>query len=161
MSQQKRKRVTVTIQQKLDIIEKLEKGVKTKHIAAEYNLGSSTIHDIKKNKEKLLKFSSQMANSIIGIDQRHSMRESPFALLDKAVLHWFNQERANNHPISGPMIAQRAKELFVTLGLEGSFDASSGWLCRFKDRFGIRPIGNSLDCIWTTMDLSNQQVMLS
>lgn len=161
MSQQKRKRVSVTIQQKLDIIEKLEQGEKSKKIAAEYNIGSSTVHDIKKNKEKLLKFSSSMATSLVGIDQRHTMKESPFAILHKAVLQWFNHERTLGHPISGPMIVQRAKELFVTLGLEGSFDGSSGWLCRFKDRYGIRPVGDSLDCVWTRTDLLNQQVYIN
>lgn len=43
--------------------------------------------------------------------------------------------------MSGPTIAAKAKIFFDLLGLEGNFDASSGWLHRFKKRHGIREIG--------------------
>ncbi|KAF5295414.1 hypothetical protein FQA39_LY13075 [Lamprigera yunnana] len=39
---------------------------------------------------------------------------------------------------SGPTTAAKAKIFFDLLGLEGNFDASSGWLHRFKKRYGIR-----------------------
>ena len=56
--------------------------------------------------------------------------------LDKAVLSWFNEMRAQNIPISGPMICHKAIDFAKKLGLE-NFKASNGWLQRFKHRHGI------------------------
>ena len=50
---QKRKRVTLNIQQKLRIIERIEHGERASVLAVEYNIGSSTISDIKQAKDKL------------------------------------------------------------------------------------------------------------
>lgn len=52
-----------------------------------------------------------------------------------------SQVRAEDTPISGPIIAAKAKQFFEKLGIVGTFDASQGWLTRFKQRHGIREIG--------------------
>lgn len=141
--------MNITIQQKLDILKELEKGKSAKQLAFEYNIGCSTVHDIKKNKNKLLNYSLLVSESICGSENRKTMKKSPYELLDRALIHWFNNERAQGKAITGPMCVTQAKILFNTIGLTGNFDASSGWLARFKDRYGIRSVGNSLDCIWT------------
>jgi hypothetical protein len=53
------------------------------------------------------------------------------------MLTWFNQLRAQGTTITGAVCAKQAKYFFEALELEGSFDASSGWLTRFKQRHGI------------------------
>ncbi|PNF43064.1 Jerky protein homolog-like [Cryptotermes secundus] len=68
------------------------------------------------------------------------MKKSTYDDLDKAMLTWFNQLRAQGTTITGPVCAKQAKYFFEALELEGSFDASSGWLTRFKQRHGIREI---------------------
>ena len=55
----KRKRTQVSIKQKLEIIEKLEKGVKPAVISAEYGIAKQTVSDIRKAKEKFMKFASE------------------------------------------------------------------------------------------------------
>uniref|UniRef100_A0A1B6GUJ2 HTH CENPB-type domain-containing protein n=1 Tax=Cuerna arida TaxID=1464854 RepID=A0A1B6GUJ2_9HEMI len=149
MSQQKRKRVVPTIQQKIDIIKQLDEGISVKELALKYNIGSTTVHDVKKNRDKLLKFSIATSDSIFGIQHRRTMKKSPHELLHKAMLQWFNKERAEGRPVNGPMCVKQARILFETLGMKGNFDASSGWLARFKDRHGIRTIGDSMECLWT------------
>uniref|UniRef100_A0A1B6I8X0 HTH CENPB-type domain-containing protein n=1 Tax=Homalodisca liturata TaxID=320908 RepID=A0A1B6I8X0_9HEMI len=149
MSQQKRKRVVPTIQQKIDIIKQLDEGIRVKELALKYNIGSTTVHDVKKNRDKLLKFSVATSDSVFGIQHRRTMKKSPHELLHKAMLQWFNRERAEGRSVNGPMCVQQAKILFKTLGMKGNFDASSGWLARFKDRHGIRTIGDSMECLWT------------
>ena len=47
----KRKRVVLTIKDKLDIIKKLEEGISFKKLSVVYGIGESTVRDIKKNKE--------------------------------------------------------------------------------------------------------------
>ena len=59
----KRKRVCLNIQQKLRIIERLEAGEVGTKLAAEFNVGSSTITDIKKAKAKLREFAASQESS--------------------------------------------------------------------------------------------------
>ena len=49
----KRKHKTLSIKQKSEIIERLNKGESGKVLAAEYGVGRSTICDIKKKKPKI------------------------------------------------------------------------------------------------------------
>jgi hypothetical protein len=48
------------------------------------------------------------------------------------MLVWFNQRRSQGTPVSGLICAKQAKFFFEALGLEGNFDASSGWLTKVK-----------------------------
>ena len=50
----KRKRVVLTLVQKICIIERLEAGEVAVKLAHEYGVGNSTISDIKKGEEKIL-----------------------------------------------------------------------------------------------------------
>lgn len=50
----RRKHITLTIKQKSDIVDRLVRGESGKALANEYGVGTSTISDIKKNKEQLI-----------------------------------------------------------------------------------------------------------
>jgi transposase len=54
------KYITLTIHQKLEIIRRHESGKSQRAVMASYNIGSSTIYDIKMQKDKLI---SCMASS--------------------------------------------------------------------------------------------------
>lgn len=77
------------------------------------------------------------------IDDSHAHRptqSTTFEDLDKAVLDWFSQQRAQGTSVSGPIIANRVKIFFKQLGFQGEVDASSGELTLFKQKHGIREI---------------------
>ncbi len=64
--------------------------------------------------------------------------------LEKALFMWFTQRRGQGTPVSGPLLAEKAKQLHDILH-EGSpapppFTASAGWLWRFCKRHGIRQL---------------------
>lgn len=139
MSDKKRKRVVLSLQQKLEIIDRLEKGISVQSLASEYNVGEQTVRDIRKKKTDLMKFTS-CAESSIGLKKRKTMKKSTYESLDMAMLEWFTQQRALGNPISGVICTEKAKLFFESLGIEGKFDASSGWLYRFKQRHGIREL---------------------
>ena len=52
----KRKRVVLTLKQKIEICKKIEAGVSRTTLMNEYNTGSTTLYDIYKQKAKLLSF---------------------------------------------------------------------------------------------------------
>lgn len=136
----KRKKVFLSIQEKLELIKKLENGESRKEISLQYGIGETTVRDIFKQKDKLLRFASSSDNSS-SKKKRKTMRRSTYEELDAALLEWVSQLRSEGTPVSGPIVAEKAKQFFVMLGLEGTFNASSGWLTRFKQRHGIREIG--------------------
>ena len=56
--------------------------------------------------------------------------------MDKTVYEWFQQKRAQNIPLSGPLIQEKALETANSLGIS-DFKASNGWLDHFKTRHNI------------------------
>lgn len=132
-----RKRKRLSIEDKVKIIEKLNRGADHKSIMQEYGIAKSTVADIQKSGDKILSFANS-SDSTFSFTKRKSMKKSTYEDVDKALLQWFNQERAIGRYISGPMLAKQAKFFYKAFGLEGDFNASSGWLTRFKSRYGIR-----------------------
>uniref|UniRef100_G3U0I3 JRK like n=1 Tax=Loxodonta africana TaxID=9785 RepID=G3U0I3_LOXAF len=135
----KRKRVVLTIKDKLDIIKKLEDGGSSKQLAVIYGIGETTVRDIRKNKEKIITYASSSDSTSL-LAKRKSMKPSMYEELDRAMLEWFNQQRAKGNPVSGPICAKRAEFFFYALGMDGDFNPSAGWLTRFKQRHSIREI---------------------
>jgi tRNA G10 N-methylase Trm11 len=84
MSDLKRKCVVLSIQQKLEIIEQLEKSRNAKQLALQFGIGEQTVHDLEKKKNKLISFASSSSSS--GMKSRKTMKKSIYEDLDKAML---------------------------------------------------------------------------
>ena len=140
----KRKHVQLSIADKLKIIEDLEKGVKPAKISADYGIAKQTISDIKKSKEKLMKYSS---DSLGGQDSGSASRKSGVERkrvqygradkLEEAVVKWYRQQISVGVSVRGIELKHAAKTLGAKMGIE-NFVASDGWLFRFRKRYGLR-----------------------
>jgi hypothetical protein len=64
------------------------------------------------------------------------MRKAQFEDVDTVVYKWFQDVRSRNVPLTGPLIRERALEFAKMLEFE-NFQASSGWLNRFHERYGV------------------------
>lgn len=133
----KRKRVVLSIEQKLEIVQKFENGTNVKALVKEYNVGDSTVRDIIKNGSKFIEFSDINDGGKSNMSSRKTMKTSTYNDLDKAMLSWFSQQKARGMAVSDAVSVAKAKYFFNTLKLKGDFNASSGWLRRFKHRHGI------------------------
>lgn len=140
MMAEKRKKVVLTIAQKLEMISKIENGASRKQMSLVYGIGETTVRDVLKQKDKLLNFAS-VSDSDSAMKKRKTMKKSTYDELDSALTEWFAQIRSEGTPVSGTIVSAQAKNFFDLLGIEGNFNASSGWLHRFKKRHGIREIG--------------------
>ncbi|KAF0712292.1 jerky protein-like, partial [Aphis craccivora] len=142
-----RKHVTLTLDQKIEIIKLIENGQNYGIIAEKYGIGKSTVGDIKKNKEKIMKFVSTTER---GPGTRKTLKQPENLVLENALFIWFMQQRRRHIPISGEIICEKAR-LFhreITKQKDG-FTASRGWLDNFKHRHGIRRLkitGEKLSC---------------
>ena len=56
--------------------------------------------------------------------------------LDKAVYTWFHNTHANNVPVSGVVLKEKALQFAKSLHLD-DFRASDGWLDRWKSRHNV------------------------
>lgn len=139
MNAVKRKRNVLNVNQKLEILQKINNGESAKKLANDYKIGVQTVRDIKKNEEKIITFTRDCDDES-ALSKRKSMKSSTYKDLDSALLKWFTQKRAEGIPISGVMCSEKAKFFHESLGIEGDFNASSGWLTRFKRRHGIRQL---------------------
>lgn len=136
-----KKRVSLTIEKKMEIISRHEKGESQRVLSQEYNVGRTTISDILKRKYKFFKFISMNADKDENLKRRRTLRRTVHKELEDKLLEWYNESRAQGGYVSGPMISARAQELHKELEYKEPFTASNGWLDRFKIRNGIKLCG--------------------
>ena len=86
----KRKHVSLTILQKVELLNKLESGCSVKLLATEFGVGEWTVYNIKKNKEKILSFYTS-SDSNVGISEKKTIRATKCEDLDKVLYEWFRQ----------------------------------------------------------------------
>ena len=130
----KRKRRTLTLEEKYKLISAIRDGAKHVEAAKLFDppLSGSTISTILKEKHKIVRAYEEGSYS----DKRKKMRQSDYPDLNKALSQWFRTVRSSNVPLSGPLLQEKARYFAEQLGYE-NFKASNGFLDRFKEREGI------------------------
>ena len=125
----KRKRSVLSIEDKQSIILRLEKGEKGTNLSAEYAVSKQQISDIRKNKEKIMKFADNLETSE-GL-KRKSLKVAHDEQLDNALCAWFIQQRTSGTPISGPLLQEKAKHFYSQLHTDPQMATSKprqdGW----------------------------------
>ena len=110
----------LSIQQKLELIKKIENGATRKQMTLQYGIGECTVRDILKQKDKLTEFAASSDNSS-AMKKRKSMKSTTLEELDATLLRWVIQVRNEGTPVSGPTVVAKAKQFFEMLGLDGTF----------------------------------------
>ncbi|XP_044268019.1 jerky protein homolog-like [Tribolium madens] len=134
----KRKRVVLTFQQKLEILQQLNEGRRGANLAREYGIGTSTISDIKRNADAILKFVSNL-DSQNQISEKKTRKTAQNTDLDSLIYRWYLEEKKNGGVPIDAAICAKALEINNQLRNRSmNFKASSGWLRHFKNRHGIK-----------------------
>lgn len=128
----KKKRQQFSLKEKREILLEVEKGGKKGGIAKKYGISPSTLSTFLKQKSKI---EQNIDADALG-PQRKKMRTADYEEVDKAVYTWFVEMRAKNIPINGPLLCERARSFARSLGFP-EFMGSTGWLHRFRERYGI------------------------
>ncbi|KAL4135498.1 hypothetical protein QTP88_007104 [Uroleucon formosanum] len=137
---EKRKRVVLGFNQKLEIIKRLKKGETATNIAQIYGVGRTTVNDIKRDAEKIEQHVSQMQSNDGDVRSRKTMKSAKYEQLDNVMYQWFIQARSQGIPLSGPIITTKAGEMNKKLDGDPNIKASTGCLDKFKFRHGIRQL---------------------
>lgn len=101
---------------RLEIIKRLEKGENRNVLMNEFNIGSSILYDIKKQKDYLMRFAGQSvtANKLAS---RQLLKKPKLEELDSMLYNWFSVKRAEGKPLTGPMITEKAKKFKADLNV--------------------------------------------
>ena len=120
------KRVILTIENKLKILEMIDKSVSYGIISEKFGTVKSTVGDIKKSKEKILQFRREMVE--MGMTNKPKVMKFGYnEKLDQALYLWFKQKRMQGIPVSEPLLCAKATGLNEMLGGDLSSSASEGW----------------------------------
>ncbi|XP_043251946.1 jerky protein homolog-like [Colletes gigas] len=129
------RRVTLSLKQRLDVIQKLKTGVPDTVLANEYGVKTATIHRIKRNEVRIRHLTQSMAKQGF---KRRRIRKPLQNELEARLYSWFLQRRALGDRISNSLLQKKAKELHEEFGGPSLFRASNGWVWNFKNRYDIR-----------------------
>lgn len=132
----KRRHKTLSIQQKIEVLKKLDAGSTAKQLSEVYDVGIQTIYDIRKNKQSLCKFFSE-ADSKDSMNVRKTMKTGKVSDLETVLMQWFRLRRSEGVSITGQMLIEQAKIFSAEFDTPTDCDFSQGWLQRFKHRHGI------------------------
>ncbi|XP_011250685.1 tigger transposable element-derived protein 7 [Camponotus floridanus] len=130
------KQTRLSIDDRVKILERLDKGEKGVILAQEYKVSTSAIANIKKSKENLLK---QKSSLIICQGKMSKKRCTGVenSRLDQMLYEWYYQETNMGIHVTGSMLRKKALELNKLLNGPASFKASTGFLNKFKERHDI------------------------
>jgi hypothetical protein len=115
----KRKYITLTIPQKLEIIRRLTNGNSQKEVLASYNTSSSTSYDIKKWKIQFILFMAS-GESLKDISKQQSLKEPKLAQMHKVCKSCIAMHSEEN-PVIGPMIVEKAKLFYDKMKITNKF----------------------------------------
>ena len=139
-----KKRKAITMEMKLDIVKRSERGESATNIGRALDLSRSTVATIIKDKVRILehvKGSAPMQSTVITKQRSGLMIE-----MERLLVLWLEDQNQRRIPVSLMIIQEKAKRLFEALKSqqgegEGSesdeFSASKGWFMRFKVRANL------------------------
>ncbi|KAG0411803.1 hypothetical protein HPB47_011059 [Ixodes persulcatus] len=126
------KRKRLSLDEKRDILRRLDSGQHQVDVAKAFGIPASSLSTIKSQRQAIAAASE---SAQLG-PARKRLCTGYFSKVDDAVATWLKDLRARNIPVSGNMIQEKAVEFAALFDVTG-FDASSGWLHRFRARYGI------------------------
>ena len=128
-------RHTLTLSEKIQLIREHEDNQSYRTLADKFKISVGSVSNIIKRKVEYLESYEQNESST----KKRSVRGEFSQQLDQKVYEWFVAQRSKNIPISGPILQERARQIYQELGasITDDFKASNGWLEKFRIRHGI------------------------
>ncbi|XP_059585398.1 tigger transposable element-derived protein 3 isoform X2 [Alligator mississippiensis] len=136
------KRKELSLADRVKLLQALESpSASLSSVAKLFGISKSQAGRIGRSREQILADWRTNANPL-----RKRKREGKGGQVEDALFTWFQQALARGERLSGPVLKAKAQELAVRLGR--AFEATDGWLCRWKTRHNIvfkRPHGERPD----------------
>ncbi|NXY89214.1 TIGD4 protein, partial [Alcedo cyanopectus] len=127
-----RRKKSISIEEKMDIISAVESGKKKADIAVKYGIKKNSLSSIMKNKDKVV----EALESLRFDPKRKRLRTAFYSDLEEALVKWCRTAQCLQVPVNGPVLRSKANDFAQKLG-HSDFKCSNGWLDRFKSRYGL------------------------
>nr|XP_014424896.1 tigger transposable element-derived protein 1-like [Pelodiscus sinensis] len=142
-----KKRKTITMEEKVEIIKRSERGEKPSSIGRACGYSRSTIATILKDKDRVMEHvkGHTPMNATIITKQRSGL----IIEMERLLTIWIEDQNQRNLPISLSLVQEKARSLFNDLkatrtaskgDCNEEFVASKGWFNRFKKRTNLHNI---------------------
>ena len=96
----KRKHIVVSIEKRLDVLKRVDRGESLKSIASSFGVGESTVCDWEKIRNAIESFCIKLDDKG-ALDFRSTLKKPKLEKLDDALLLWFNQDRSKEKTVGG------------------------------------------------------------
>lgn len=131
-----RKNNFLSLKDKAEILERLDKGATASHLAREYGISKSTISRFKQRKNRI---QEAVTNIYPNNTDRRTMRGTFHPKMEQELYKWYLEKCEQNVDVSSLMLRQQAQILYEEIRESNyTFAASTGWIKNFKKRFGIQ-----------------------
>lgn len=130
------KRKAFTLSEKIDFIKKYDENPNLSKVALaqELRIPASTLKTIISKRDEIVKSAGEAG---VYSAKKSRVKKCKYESVEKPLAQWFSQARAQNLPVSGPILCEKAKEIGLQVQVSESFSASDGWLRNFRKRNGI------------------------
>lgn len=132
----KRRKTTVTLKQKAEILSKLAKGFTPGRLAQDYGIANSTITYIKQHKTEIM----DLVSNYFQVMNKKTLHKSEYPVMENKLYEWFLEHQNRSCLVNESLLKAKAKEIFEKTrpNVDAIFNASDGWLDKFKKRRGIK-----------------------
>lgn len=133
----KPKQKRLNLEEKVQVLKKLDEGVRGNRLALDFGVSESAISQIKKQKEQILEAVAKSDQEA----KKKTLHKAEYEKLEEKLYAWFIKQRERKCTMNRPILKAKTKELFKTIYPdkdEKDFAASDGWFTNFKRRHGLR-----------------------
>lgn len=132
----RKKQNHLSLAKKMEIIKEFENGMTINVLAQKYAVSRSAVARIKVNKKELKETITTQFHDIV---ERRRIRRTRYPKMEKAVYEWYLEQKVHKTIITGTMLRVKARYFYRKFYENGAgFNASPGWMEKFKKHFGIR-----------------------
>lgn len=110
MPSKSRKRTTVSLATKIEILDRLRQGIGPAAVGREFELGESTVRGIKKTENNIR--SVVCAGASITLNKTSHARDPLIKKMEKMLIIWVEDKNQKNMPLSGQCIRFKAKRIY-------------------------------------------------
>jgi hypothetical protein len=129
-------RVQLTIKERDEILEMIDRGVTSDIIAKMYGIGRSTVRDIIASEEKIKNYLEP--NTVVARCSPNHLIKIPHMNFERILYLWYILCKAKRIQITGSLIRKKALEWNKKLNGDPNFKTSSNWLLLFKELYRTR-----------------------
>nr|XP_012139414.1 PREDICTED: tigger transposable element-derived protein 2-like [Megachile rotundata] len=123
----------VSMADRLDILDLLDRGVSSNDVANKYGLSVRTIRRYWQNSSSIREF---------GADPRHlgmkRKRLPVYTELETKLYNWFVQRKLSGDRLTDTLILKKAKEMAAECESASNFKGSRSWLWNWKKKYNLR-----------------------